>query len=118
MSISLASQQQPENYTLTDHILNMGLEKVSFFITPNGDTIPKLYRLLFLCTNNVAEYEPMLISIKLAVEWKVTELHVYGDSQLVINQENDEYQTKEEKLIPYKRMVDDFKEYFVVISFE
>jgi len=54
----------------------------------------------------------------MAIEWKIKELHVYGDSQLVINQVNDDYQTKDEKLVPYKWMVEDFKEYFVIISFE
>lgn len=60
-------------------------------ITPQGSTIPKSYKLLFPCTNNIAEYEALVIGIKLALEWKVTELQVYGDSQLVINQINDEY---------------------------
>lgn len=40
------------------------------------------------------------------------ELHVFGDSPLVIRQANDDYQTKDEKLMPYKKMVDNFKQYF------
>lgn len=36
----------------------------------------------------------------------------------MINQINDLYQTKDEKMMPYKRMVDDFKKYFMFISFE
>lgn len=36
-------------------------------------------------------------------------LQVYGDSQLVIRQVNDNYQTKDDRLLPYKRMVDDLK---------
>lgn len=31
---------------------------------------------------------------------------------------NDDYQTKDENLLPYKRMVDDFKQYFTEIIFE
>lgn len=38
----------------------------------------------------------------MAIEWNVKELHVYGDSQLVINQINDEYQTKDDNLMLYK----------------
>ena len=45
-------------------------------------------------------------------------MHIHGDSQLVIHQVNDVYQTKDEKLIPYKRMVDDLKKYFISITFE
>jgi ribonuclease HI len=40
---------------------------------------------MFPCTNNTAEDEALIIGIKIAVEWKIIELQVYGDSQLVIN---------------------------------
>lgn len=53
----------------------------------------------------------------MAIEWDITKLHIYGDSQLVINQINDEYQTKDDKLMPYKKLVDDFKKYFEEITF-
>ena len=46
------------------------------------------------------------------------QLNVFGDSQLIINQVNDIYQTKDEKLLPYKRMVDDMKQYFAHITFQ
>lgn len=88
------------------------------FVTPQGDTIPKSYRLLFPCINNMAEYKLLVIGVKMEIEWKITKLNVYGDSQLVINQVNDKYQTKDEKLMPYKCMVEDFKKYFVSIHFE
>lgn len=35
-------------------------------------------------------------------------MHVYGDSQLV----NDEYKKKDDKLLPYCHMVEDFKQHF------
>ena len=72
---------------------------------------------MFPCTNNIAEYEALLIGLKIALEWQISELEVYGDSQLVINQINDDYQTKDDKLLPYKKMIDDFKNYFVDIQF-
>lgn len=66
----------------------------------------------------MVEYEALVIGIKMAMEWKISNLNVYEDSQLVINQVNDDYQTKDEKIMPYKRMVDEFKKYFVFIHFE
>lgn len=45
-------------------------------------------------------------------------LKVYGDSQLIINQVNDEYQTKDDKLTPYKKLVESLKESFIEITFE
>ncbi|XP_059071335.1 uncharacterized protein LOC131865675 [Cryptomeria japonica] len=88
------------------------------FVTPEGHTFPRSYILIFPCTNNVAEYEALVTGIKVVVEWKITELKVYGDSQLIINQVNDDYQTKDDKLMPYKHMVDDFKKYFANITFK
>ena len=54
----------------------------------------------------------------MAIEWRVNELKIFEDSQLVINQVNDVYQTKDEKLVPYKRMVDDLRKYFVRVSLQ
>ena len=72
---------------------------------------------MFPCTNNIAEYEALINSMKIVAEWRVDQLDVFGDSQLVINQVNDIYQTKDEKLVPYKCMVDDLKKYFAHITF-
>lgn len=72
------------------------------FITLEGHTIPRSYRLMFPCMNNVAKYDALVISIKMAIEWKITELMVYGDSQLVVNQINNDYETKDDKILPYK----------------
>ena len=38
--------------------------------------------------------------MKMAIEWRVDELKIFGDSQLVINQVNNVYQTKDDKLVP------------------
>lgn len=54
----------------------------------------------------------------MSLEWKIIELHVYGDSELNINYMNDDYQTKDDKVIPYKIMVDDLKKYVVFVTFQ
>lgn len=71
------------------------------FITPHRYTIPKSYKLLFPCTDNIAKYEALTNKLKLALEWRITKLHIYGDSQLIVNQVNHEYQKKDDKLVPY-----------------
>ena len=76
---------------------------------PQRYFLPKAYKILFHCTNNIVEYEALINGMKIGVEWRVDQLNVFGDSQLIINQVNDVYQTKDEKLLPYKRMVDDMK---------
>ena len=42
------------------------------FVTPHGYTIPKSYKFLFPCTNNIEEYETLLNRFKLALEWRIT----------------------------------------------
>lgn len=110
--------QQPWKMFFDGSFTQNGSGAGILFITPQKYSIPKSYKILFPCTNNIAEYEALVNGIKLAIEWKVVELHKYGDSQLVINQINNTYQTQDEKLMPYKRMVDDFKKYFAFVSFQ
>lgn len=67
---------------------------------------------------NLGAYEALTNGLKMAIEWRITELHIYGDSQLIINQVNDNYLTKNEKLVPYKKMVDSLRLYFTFVSFQ
>lgn len=55
------------------------------FITLQGDSIPKSFRINFQCTNNIAEYEALHIGLRIAIHWRIQELQVYGDSQLIVN---------------------------------
>jgi len=56
-----------------------------------------------LCSNNVAEYQSLSLGLEMAIEMGITDLNVYGDSQLVINQLLDEYEVKKEDLVRYHR---------------
>jgi len=71
------------------------------FISPNKDKLRYVLRILFLASNNVTEYEACLHDIRLAVELGVKRLYVYGDSALVINQLNKEWDTTHEKMDLY-----------------
>ena len=44
-------------------------------------------------------------------------MQVFGDSQLIIKQVLDEYQTKDNKLLPYKELVDQLAQHFTKIQF-
>ena len=58
----------------------------TIIITPQGAHIPFTARLTFKCTNNEAEYEACIMGLEEAIDFKVKNLDVYGDSSLVINQ--------------------------------
>jgi len=73
------------------------------FITSEGDTLPFAFFLTQLCSNNVAEYQALILGLEMVVVCKVTELEVFGDSKLVINQLMGEYEVKKPELIPYHK---------------
>jgi hypothetical protein len=95
----------------TTHGSSVGI----LLVTPQGDYILKYFKLQFWCTNNIAEYEALVAGLKITIKWNIMELQVYGDSQLIINQALDEYQTKDDKLLPYKDLVDQLREHFTQI---
>jgi ribonuclease HI len=71
------------------------------FVSPNKDKLRYVLRILFPVSNNVAEYEACLHGIRLAVELGVKRLYVHGDSALVINQLNKEWDITHEKMDSY-----------------
>jgi len=71
------------------------------FISPNKDKLCYVLRILFPASNNVTEYEACLHGIRLAVKLGVKCLYVYGDSALVINQLNKEWDMTHGKMDLY-----------------
>jgi ribonuclease HI len=71
-------------------------------ITPKGTHIPFSARLLFDCTNNIAEYEACIMGIEEAIDLRIMIFDIYGDSALVISQIKGDWETRHPGLIPYK----------------
>ena len=63
--------------------------------------IPRAISLTEPCSNNVAEYNALLIGMQLADEIGVKNLRTYGDSKLIVNQVRGEYEVRHEDLVPY-----------------
>ncbi|KAM2634117.1 hypothetical protein EV1_024633 [Malus domestica] len=57
-----------------------------------------------LCSNNVAEYQALIIGLQMAINMGITALEIFGDSKLIINQLLTEYEVKKDDLIPYFRL--------------
>ena len=71
------------------------------------------YKLTFEFTNNVAEYESLLLGLHALKDMGAKRVQVMGDSELVINQVNDNYQTRDTKMRAYRNEVwDMFGNYF------
>ncbi|KAK5839445.1 hypothetical protein PVK06_008234 [Gossypium arboreum] len=74
-------------------------------VSPNGDHYPFTCKLDFDCTNNMAEYEACIMGLQAAIERGIKTLKVYGDSALVIYQFRGECETRDPKLINYRKIV-------------
>ena len=57
------------------------------------------------CSNNVAEYNALLIGLQLTHRMGVRYLEAYDDSKLIINQFKGEYEVRHEDLVPYYHTV-------------
>ena len=55
----------------------------------------------FSATNNEAEYEALIISLKLAKEPGIPALQVFSDSQLMVGQVNGECKVRDPSMIKY-----------------
>jgi len=87
------------------------------FVSPKKDKLRYVLRILFPASNNVAEYEACLHSIRLAVELGVKRLYVHGDSALIINQLNKEWDTTHEKKDLYCKEIRKWESNFYGIEY-
>ncbi|XP_070039878.1 uncharacterized protein [Nicotiana tomentosiformis] len=71
------------------------------FVTSEGEVLPYSFTLMQLCSNNVAEYQALLLGLEMVVEMKRLQLQIFGDSQLVVNLVLGSYEVKKPELRPY-----------------
>jgi hypothetical protein len=55
------------------------------FISPSKEVIPMSYKLEFDTTNNISEYEALLLGLKAARDMGIDKLSIFGDSELIIH---------------------------------
>ncbi|XP_039161958.1 uncharacterized protein LOC120290223 [Eucalyptus grandis] len=72
---------------------------------PDGQHYPVAAKLIFPCTNNVAEYEACILGLQAAIEMGVAKLMVFGDSALIILLHVGEWKTKDAKLLLYSQVL-------------
>ena len=79
---------------------------------PKGDSKLCSYKLVFEFTNNMAEYEALILGLKVSKELGAKRIFVHGYSKLIINQINGIYQAKPPRLRAYKNLVLEILEKF------
>ena len=93
------------------HVREAGLGIV--LTSPTGNTASRAVRCNFKATNNESEYEALIAGLTLAHQMGAENIQVFGDSQLIINQVQGEYQAKDDSMIQYlavaQRLIKKFK---------
>jgi ribonuclease HI len=68
--------------------------------TPDGEVLTDGAEAIGVATNNVAEYEGLLLGLRLARELGATEVEVINDSELIAKQVNGVYKVKHRDMKP------------------
>lgn len=68
------------------------------FRSPDNETTLFSYKLEFNCTNNIAEYEALLLGMNLSIDMNIKSLHVRGDSDLIVSRVNKKFVAKNPRL--------------------
>jgi ribonuclease HI len=81
-------------------------------VSPWQETISLSYKLEFEATNNVAEYEALVLGMRAAKEMGIKEVAVFEDAELVIQQVRNAYRAKHPQLRSYQNEVWDLIDNF------
>jgi ribonuclease HI len=81
---------------LTNPILSKGQGR-----DPKGNILKYTIQLEFPGTNNIAEYEVLVMGLRLAKDLGIQRLLIRGDSQLIAKQVQKEYDYNNEKMVEY-----------------
>ena len=85
-------------------------------ISPQGKTFEYAVPIEFHVTNNQAEYEALLRGLQLLIEVKAVAVEIFGDSELVINQLNGQYDCKNNVLREYYEECRELLKNFLVVT--
>ncbi|XP_052487974.1 uncharacterized protein LOC128041715 [Gossypium raimondii] len=128
--IVYVSQKAIKGSAIADFLASRALEdyKSLNFDFPNEDLkyvanteenpqMDSVWRLNFDGASNATEYEACIMGIRAAIERNIKVLRVYGDSALVIYQLKGEWETRDPKLIDYRKLVLELASEFDDITF-
>ena len=81
--------------------------------SPAGNSASRAVRFNFKATNNESEYKAVIADLTLSHQMGEENIQVFGESQLIINQVQEEYQAKDDSMIQYlavpQRLIKKFK---------
>jgi ribonuclease HI len=87
------------------------------FIAPRGKQLKYALQLLFLASNNVAEYEALVHGLSIPVSLGIKKLMVYDDSMVVISQINKDLDCSTDSMGKYCAVVRKLEDKFEGLEF-
>ncbi|GKV13325.1 hypothetical protein SLEP1_g24352 [Rubroshorea leprosula] len=87
----------------------LGLGAGALLIGPDGYRSEQTLKFNFDATNNIVEYEALLLGLQRALELKISAIQVYSDSQLVVNQINSICEVVNPVMVKYVTLVAELK---------
>lgn len=83
-----------------------------------GNVIEKTCKYIGIATNNIAEYNALILALETAKQIGAKEVKIYSDSELMVKQIKGEYRVKNEGLKPLYQnvmsLLKDFKAYGII----
>ena len=73
--------------------------------SPTRDTIQYVLQIMYMDSNNTAEYEALLHGLRMAISMGIQRLEVRGDSNLAISQVDGDFDAKDPKMAAYRNAV-------------
>ena len=111
--------ERPEHWVMYfDDALNFnGTGAGILFISPRGEQLKYVLQLLFKATNNAAEYEALIHGLRIAASLGIKRLLAYGDSKVVIQQVNKDWDSSQEKMDAYCKEIHKLEAHFYGLEF-
>ena len=101
-----------------DTFLKLGDAGASvLFISTDRKQLKYVLQILWPATNNEAEYEALLHGLRVIVSLGIKHLLIYGDSLVVINQVNKDWDCTKETMDAYCVEVHKLEKHFQVLEF-
>ena len=79
-------------------VLSKSLDWIAGAISINGQEIMSFSEPVIDKTNNEAEYMAMIKGVHVSLEINIANLHIYSDSELIVNQINGKYKVKNDRM--------------------
>jgi ribonuclease HI len=81
-------------------------------VSPTHEAISLSYKLEFEATNNVAEYEDIVLGLRVAKDMGIKEISVFRDVELIVKKIRNLYQAKHPRIRTYRNEVWDLIDSF------